>query len=160
MGEIDEWLRRIMSAYSDERMRQLGVVAVQYAQYLAPERTGKLRQGISYEYDAGNKRLSLVTTAPYSLFVEFGTSKMRARPYVRPALERVAEILRRTIGGDVSENLAMDFRNTTRIKHPEILAHPRNARHAVIMRQNRATSMGYNTRAGGNARQFISHRGA
>lgn len=159
MGAITERLDQILRAYSDQRMRELGVVAVQYAQYLVPVRTGTLQKSIRYDYDAGTKTLRLIADSRYGLFVEFGTYKMKARPYIRPALEAVAKILSRALAGG-SENLAMDFRNVAPIKNPEILAYPRNARHAAIMRSNRATSVGFNRGTAGQARQFIHHRRA
>jgi len=51
----------------------------------APVRTGRLRDS----HDTERKRLllhSIVATAPYAAFVEFGTVRMAAQPFLRPAL--------------------------------------------------------------------------
>lgn len=154
----EEYLRRV-SADIARQMREIGVVGVQYAQYMAPVRTGELRQGISYEYDESTHTLSLISRSGHSLFVEFGTYKMAARPYLRPALQQMAQILTgRGIGSGA--NLGMDFQGVTPIRNPEILAHPRNARHRAIMARNRNTSIDFNRGAAGQARQHIRHRNA
>lgn len=152
----DEYLRRV-DADIEREMHSIGRAGVQFAQSYAPVRTGELRQGISYEYDATTHTLSLVSAAPWSIFVEFGTYKMPARPYLRPALVKMAQAL----GGNAGvggANLGMNFSNATPIKHPEVLAHPRNERHRMIMQRNRETSTAYNRSAIKNARQFIHHR--
>lgn len=50
--------------------------------------TGRLRQSINVQKVAeGHYRVG--TNVPYALSLEFGTRKMAARPFMRPALERV-----------------------------------------------------------------------
>ena len=53
------------------------------ARQLAPVRTGKLRDGIIVI--EGSNQTEIVSQAPYSLFVEFGTSRTPAQPFLRPA---------------------------------------------------------------------------
>lgn len=50
--------------------------------------THQLDLSIDVRVNPGAKTVSVVSLAPYSAFLEFGTSKMAARPYMRPALER------------------------------------------------------------------------
>lgn len=58
--------------------------------------TGKLRASITHEVKAGQEMEAKVgirggtlpDTKNYGLFLEFGTSKMQRRPYLRPALEK------------------------------------------------------------------------
>jgi len=61
-----------------------GIVADQ-ARQLAPFRTGHLRSTIGFERQAPLHWI-VYAGAHYAKFVEFGTSKMAARPYMRPAL--------------------------------------------------------------------------
>jgi len=62
-------------------------------------KTGTLRRSITWEIDKkGNELIGRIgTNLIYSLPLEFGTSKMSARPFLRPALEknkgRIAKIL-------------------------------------------------------------------
>lgn len=53
----------------------------------APYRTGHLRNTIDAFYDAVTKSIEIYVGAEYGLFVEFGTRRMHAHPYLRPALE-------------------------------------------------------------------------
>jgi len=70
------------------------------ARRLAPVRTGLLRSRIIVRA-AGAARYHVASLARYSLFVEFGTWKMKARPFLRPAyyanIGRVRMLVRRAI---------------------------------------------------------------
>lgn len=50
--------------------------------------THQLDLSIDVRVNPGAKTISVVSRAPYAAFLEFGTSKMAARPYLRPALLR------------------------------------------------------------------------
>lgn len=49
----------------------------------------------------GPSRVNVESTAPYSAFLEFGTSRMEARPFMRPAAEKkrpeAVELIRRAV---------------------------------------------------------------
>ncbi|NLH62496.1 MAG: hypothetical protein GX452_13940 [Ignavibacteriales bacterium] len=63
------------------------------AKYFCPVDTGRLRASITHEIS--NDRLSAIigTNVEYAPFVELGTSKMEAQPYLRPAfIEVIANI--------------------------------------------------------------------
>lgn len=101
---------------SDEMMKQAGALAMlptavraqaraamskagadieATAKNLAPVDTGNLRNSISRTEtvtDAG-MRIEIGPTAKYAGFVENGTSRARAQPYLRPAIERVEPLL-------------------------------------------------------------------
>jgi len=53
------------------------------AKLRAPVRTGYLRDSIAVTADG------VVVAAPYARYPEFGTRYMAARPYLRPAVQRV-----------------------------------------------------------------------
>jgi HK97 gp10 family phage protein len=57
------------------------------AQSRAPVRTGALRGSIARRVEGA--RWAVGAGVDYALFVELGTSRMAARPYLRPALEAV-----------------------------------------------------------------------
>lgn len=54
------------------------------AKYLCPVDTGKLERSIKIEDIVGGK--SIGPDTDYDVYVEYGTSKMAAQPYMRPAL--------------------------------------------------------------------------
>lgn len=56
------------------------------ARRIAPVDTGYMRDHIQ-EKDITNKSGVLESSAEYSIFQEYGTSKMRAQPFMRPALK-------------------------------------------------------------------------
>lgn len=62
------------------------------AKHIAPIRTGNLRNSIQAEIE--KEKAYVKAYAPYAHYVEYGTSKMRARPYMRPAVEKEKARLR------------------------------------------------------------------
>lgn len=60
--------------------------------------TGHLRRSLThYRVDKGKQRLG--TGVEYGLYLELGTNKMKARPWLRPALQRAAISFRQLWGG-------------------------------------------------------------
>lgn len=61
------------------------------AKALAPVDTGRLRDSIDYELDTDERgpvaRISWGSGAFYGQFIEFGTRRRPARPFLRPAAE-------------------------------------------------------------------------
>lgn len=61
------------------------------AKRLTPARTGTLRRSIGTEVrespDRASARIGPDASVEYARFVEFGTSRMSARPFMRPAYE-------------------------------------------------------------------------
>jgi HK97 gp10 family phage protein len=53
------------------------------ARELAPVKTGFLRENIIVI--EGSNQTEIASLAPYSLFVEFGTARTAAKPFLRPA---------------------------------------------------------------------------
>lgn len=51
---------------------------------LAPVRDGILRDSITYDVDENKARIS--SPVEYAPYQEFGTSKMKAQPYLRPSV--------------------------------------------------------------------------
>lgn len=83
--------RRLVEAAAERQLRRAGAAVVAHARRLAPVRTGALRDSIGYEVRRAPRGPVLVVFAavPYAIYVEFGTSRMGARPYLRPAIAQV-----------------------------------------------------------------------
>ena len=58
---------------------------VTYAQGIVPVRTGNLMASIFAEVDEDNLAVTLGARADYASFIEYGTVKMRAQPFLEPA---------------------------------------------------------------------------
>lgn len=59
---------------------------------LAPVDTGRLRDSIRHEVRGPTVRFGPGDEIDYAVFVEFGTSRMAAQPYVRPTVEAMRRI--------------------------------------------------------------------
>lgn len=60
--------------------------ALREAEALAPYRTGRLRASLTRREESGKNVLS--AHVPYAAFVEMGTRRQSARPFLRPAADR------------------------------------------------------------------------
>lgn len=65
-------------------LREIGERAVKYATDIVPVRTGNLRSSIAY--DADDRQVIIGSDVTYASYVEEGTTRMKARPYLRPAI--------------------------------------------------------------------------
>lgn len=70
-------------------LQEVGLQAEGYAKRKCPVDTGLLRSSIrSYvEDDGGDQTAVIGTNVEYAAYVEFGTSKTKAQPYLKPAAE-------------------------------------------------------------------------
>ena len=88
-----------LKSHSDEVMQALnaaearilemwGIKAQGYATEYAPVDTGNLRSSIGYKTDPSNDIMYVGTNVEYAPYQEFGTYKMKAHPFLKPALEK------------------------------------------------------------------------
>lgn len=83
-----------------EALKEVGEFCKTKMDFYVPVDTGYLKSRNTYKVTRFfNQKLTLLNDAPYAGFIEFGTSKMRAQPFMRPAMERhqaeIQEIMRR-----------------------------------------------------------------
>ena len=79
-----------VEAATTRALEIMGGKAEGYAKMLCPVDTGRLRNSITHQqYDETTEVIG--TNVEYAPFVELGTHKMAARPYLRPAAENHAE---------------------------------------------------------------------
>ena len=76
-------------------LRMIAAMIEAEAKRLCPVDTGRLRASITHVVDEGRLIAMAGSDVLYAIFVEMGTIKMSAQPYLRPALE----VVRRQIPG-------------------------------------------------------------
>lgn len=85
-----------------QALEVIGGMAESYAKAACPVDTGRLRNSITHQQESENVEV-IGTNVSYSVYVELGTSKMSARPFLRPAAEghaaEYAAILKSFLGG-------------------------------------------------------------
>jgi len=86
--EVDDHTDEVKSAVSDAILAALeavGLTAEGYAKLLCPVDTGRLRNSISHAVDENEKAVYIGTNVEYAPYVEMGTSKTKAQPFLTPA---------------------------------------------------------------------------
>ena len=73
----------------DKALYKAGLLVERSAKQIVPVDTGRLRASISTRVIPGNAEVG--TRVEYARFVEFGTEKQKAQPYLKPALENNRE---------------------------------------------------------------------
>ena len=69
-----------------EKFLAIGLQMVTYSQGIVPVRTGYLRSTIFF-VSSGELEYQFGATADYALWVEIGTYRTRAQPFIRPTVE-------------------------------------------------------------------------
>ena len=84
-------------------LEEIGLVAEGYAKKACPVRTGRLRNSITHVRVQKEKAVYIGTDVEYGKYVELGTRKQRAKPYLRPAaanhIDAYKSIVRKHFGG-------------------------------------------------------------
>jgi HK97 gp10 family phage protein len=68
---------------TERALEKIGLVAEGYAKKLTPVDTGRLRNSITHEVDGNDVYIG--SNVEYAPYVELGTSKQKAQPYLKPA---------------------------------------------------------------------------
>lgn len=77
----------VLKALQDAKKKiyeEWGLIGERYAKELCPVDTGRLRNSISHEYDEEGAYIG--TNVEYAPYVELGTSRQSAQPYLEPAV--------------------------------------------------------------------------
>lgn len=83
LGEFQDALE----SQIEQALSSIGLTAETYAKAACPVDTGRLRNSIAHEVETGGKSVVIGTNVEYAAYVELGTSRMGARPYLKPAAE-------------------------------------------------------------------------
>ena len=93
----DEFLKALPEQI-EQALTAVGITAennakreITRAVYDTPEspsyvRTGRLRNSLTHSVEMNEKAVYIGSAVEYAAYVELGTSRMRARPYLRPAV--------------------------------------------------------------------------
>lgn len=115
------------------RLENAGAAGVQAARELVPVETGRTRDSIAATFDRATLTLQIHADTKWAIFIELGTSRMAARPFLRPALAAVG----RAFGGGI--NTGMSFKSQPAHAHshgsPE---QGRNVRIRAKLRRSRS----------------------
>jgi HK97 gp10 family phage protein len=69
----------------EQALIAIGLTAESYAKADCPVDTGRLRNSITNAVRVDEKSVYIGSNVSYAAFVELGTSRMKARPYLKPA---------------------------------------------------------------------------
>lgn len=87
----------------DVALEKIGLLAENYAAKKCPVDTGNLRASITHEVDAGDNAVYIGTNVEYAPYVELGTSRQKAQPFLRPAASehgaQYRQVLKKALGG-------------------------------------------------------------
>lgn len=70
--------------------------------------TGTLRRSVTYSVDEKNLMGyvgSVINDPPYGAYLEYGTSRMKPRPWLKPATEKSMETIKKIMAGAVKVGL-------------------------------------------------------
>lgn len=84
-------------------MEQIGISAETYAKMNCPVDTGRLRASISHDSDENT--VIVGTNVEYAKYVELGTSKMKPRPYLKPAMQNHVNEYKQIIANELWRRL-------------------------------------------------------
>lgn len=84
-------------------LEKIGLLAENYAAKKCPVDTGNLRASITHEVDAADNAVYIGTNVEYAPYVELGTSRQKAQPFLRPAASehgvQYRQVLEKALGG-------------------------------------------------------------
>ena len=79
-------VRRQIESLVAARMQRAGEAGVEAARAQVPVKTGRTKASSEFTYDRSSQTLRISAGTPWSLHVEMGTSRVAARPFLRPGL--------------------------------------------------------------------------
>lgn len=84
-------------------LEEIGLLAEGYAKKECPVDTGRLRNSITHAVVSRERSVYVGTNVEYGPYVELGTRKQKAHPYLRPAAENHGSQYRSILKGTLEE---------------------------------------------------------
>lgn len=84
------YLSEVINAVDEAKKdacEKVGTYVIAEAQMRTPVKTGNLRRSETYEVMENNEGVRVGAEAEYGKFVELGSSKQKAQPFLTPAVE-------------------------------------------------------------------------
>ena len=93
--DMSQEARETMRMALDKTLEAVGLYVESQAKTLSPVDTSRLRNSMNHAVDLSKKKVTIGTNVEYAIYQEFGTRKMAAQPYLRPAAERNKSTIKR-----------------------------------------------------------------
>lgn len=87
--KVTSHVKEVIEAKNDAIARALEAIGIQAegdVASLAPVDTGRLRDSITHKTHAEEESVYVGTNVEYAAYQEYGTSRMRAHPYLKPGI--------------------------------------------------------------------------
>lgn len=87
--KVTSHVKEVIEAKNDAIARALEAIGIQAegdVAELAPVDTGRLRDSITHEVDESEEAVYIGTNVEYAAYQEYGTSRMKAHPYLKPGI--------------------------------------------------------------------------
>lgn len=95
LDDNSEELLRFLNETAKVALEECGLAAEGYAKRLCPVDTGNLRNSISHTQSDNTEYIG--TNVEYAPYVELGTSRTRAQPYLKPAVANNVSVYQQII---------------------------------------------------------------
>lgn len=87
--KVTSHVKEVIEAKNDAITRALEAIGIQAegdVAELAPVDTGRLRDSITHEVDESEEAVYVGTNVEYAAYQEYGTSKMKPHPFLKPGI--------------------------------------------------------------------------
>ena len=87
--KITSHVKEVIEAKNEAIARALEAIGIQAegdVAELAPVDTGRLRDSITHEVDESEEAVYVGTNVEYAAYQEYGTSKMKPHPFLKPGI--------------------------------------------------------------------------
>ena len=87
--KVTSHVKEVIEAKNEAIARALEAIGIQAegdVAELAPVDTGRLRDSITHEVDESEEAVYVGTNVEYAVYQEYGTSKMKPHPFLKPGI--------------------------------------------------------------------------